>query len=150
MMSPETAQDGTLRMHSRKPQALKDHAAKLHIAGASNRAIARELRVKPHTVPHMLADSELLRKYQSGLMQYVPQALEDMERLLQPGNGQSMEELGRNARWVLEKTQVGVTKSEQEISDKRIGFAGRTIEELDFFRRHGEWPESTEGCKRGY
>src|ERR1019366_3570359 len=102
------AQNGTKRRSTYKPRALVEKAASLHISGESNRALAKQLGVKPHTVPHMLDDSEILKKYRQQLAKRIPKALENVDMLLTPGQGQSIEELGRNTRWVLENTQVGV------------------------------------------
>jgi hypothetical protein len=103
----------------------------MHIRGDSNRRIARELGVRHHTVPNMLKDSELLKEYRSELAKRVPAALGNMDLLLTPGSGQSVEELGRNTRWVLDATQVAVRKTESQIGTQMDVFEAMSQEELD-------------------
>lgn len=112
----KAAQNGTKRRPTRKPRALVERAAAMSIQGDSNRQIARQLGVKPHTVSHMLADSDVLKKYKSELLKEVPKALGNVTLLLTPGSGQTVEELGRNTRWLLEGTQVAVKKGEVQDS----------------------------------
>lgn len=107
------AQNGTKgRLRTYKGKGLVEKAATMHISGCSNRQIARELTVKAHTVPNMLRDSELLKEYRSRLAKRVPAALKNVDMLLTPGSGQSVEELGRMTRWVLDATEVPVRKTE--------------------------------------
>lgn len=103
----------------------------MHIRGESNEEIARQLGVKPHTIPHMLADSELLKEYRRELAKRVPAALKNMDMLLTAGSGQSVEELGRNTRWVLDATQVAVRKNESHVSTKVDELDQMTQEELE-------------------
>jgi len=112
MSVSKRARKGTKRRPTYKPAALVERVAAMHIRGDSNRSIARELGVKPHTIPHMLADSEVLKEYRRELSKFVPKALENLGFLLAPGSGQTVEELGRNTRWLLEGAQVAVSKSE--------------------------------------
>jgi hypothetical protein len=114
----EAAQCGTSRRRTYKSRALIERAAAMHIEGASNRQIGKVLGVKPHTVPHMLADSEVLKEYRRELFKFVPKALENLDLLLTPGQGQTVEELGRNTRWLLEGAQVAVFKQEVETKDR--------------------------------
>jgi len=74
--------------------------------------------VKPNTVPNMLSESELLAEFRRKLRAKIPKALENLDLLLTPGMGQSVEELGRTTRWVLENTQVGVKKEERDVTQK--------------------------------
>jgi hypothetical protein len=46
----------------------------------------------------------------------IPKALENLDLLLTPDMGQSVEELGRTTRWVLENTQVGVKREDQNVN----------------------------------
>ena len=136
------ARKGTKRRPTYKPRALVEQAASLHIRGASNRAIAKQLGVKPHTVPHMLDDSEVLREYRKQLAKRVPKALENVDMLLTPGQGQTVEELGRTTRWLLEGTQIAVKKIEEDFT-RHDDLAERTDEELEFYAKHGKWPSSS-------
>jgi hypothetical protein len=113
-----------------KPRALVEAAATMHIRGDSNRRIARELGVRHHTIPNMLKDSELLKEYRSELARRVPAALDNVDMLLKPGNGQSVEELGRNTRWVLDATQVAVRKTESQIGTKADVLEAMSHEEI--------------------
>jgi hypothetical protein len=69
-----------------KPPELVKKAAELHLTGASNVQIGRDLGVDRETVPHMLADSEMLKDYRRRLRDKVPQAFKDLD-LLDAGHG---------------------------------------------------------------
>lgn len=90
----------------------------MRLEGKSDRQIARELNVKPNTVPNMLSESELLAEFRRKLRAKIPKALENLDLLLTPGMGQSVEELGRTTRWVLENTQVGVKKEARDVTQR--------------------------------
>jgi hypothetical protein len=126
----KAAGNGRKRRPTYKPRALVEEAAVMHICGKSNEEIARQLDVKPHTVPNMLKDSELLKEYRSELARRVPAALKNVDMLLKPGSGQSVEELGRNTRWVLDATQVAVSKTESQIGTKMDALESMSREEL--------------------
>ncbi|HXH51356.1 MAG TPA: hypothetical protein VNM47_18615 [Terriglobia bacterium] len=125
----KTAQNGRKRRSTYKPRALVEEAAVMSIHGESNEEIARQLGVKPHTVPNMLRDSELLKEYRKELAGRVPAALKNVDLLLTPGSGQSVEELGRTTRWVLDATQVAVRKTEAQVTSQDP-FDGMSAEEL--------------------
>jgi hypothetical protein len=127
----KAAGKGRKRRPTYKPKALVEEAAVMHIRGESNEEIARQLDVKPHTVPNMLKDSELLKEYRSELARRVPAALRNVDLLLTPGSGQSVEELGRNTRWVLDATQVAVRKTESQIGTQMDALEAMSQEELD-------------------
>jgi hypothetical protein len=127
----KAAGNGRKRRPTNKPKALVEEAATMHIRGESNEEIARQLDVKPHTVPNMLKDSELLKEYRRELARRVPAALRNVDMLLEPGSGQSVEELGRNTRWVLDATQVAVRKTEAQIGTQMDVFESMSQEELD-------------------
>jgi transposase len=136
----KAAQNGTQRKRSYKPQALKERAAQLHVQGYSNRAIARRLKVKPHTIPHMLADeTETLEEYRRQLRHRVPGMLRRYDKLLDSRDEQVR---CRATLWGLENTQVGVKRIDEEIT-KHDQLYGKTDEELRFFVQHGRWPNSS-------
>jgi hypothetical protein len=135
----KTAQNGTPARRSKKPQALKEEAARLHVAGVSNRRIAQRLGLKPHTVPNMLEDSEFLRTYKTKLLAKVPASLRAVDDAL--ADKQHRELRLKAAIWTLENTQVGVRKEEQGVCHHFDFMAGRTDQELEFFAVHGYWPD---------
>jgi hypothetical protein len=117
-MTVQNGTPGKKRRRTNKPQELVEKAAVLRLEGKSDRQIARELHVKPNTVPNMLSESELLAEFRRKLRAKIPKALENLDLLLTPGMGQSVEELGRTTRWVLENTQVGVKKEERDVTQR--------------------------------
>jgi hypothetical protein len=117
-MSVQNGTPGKKRRRTNKPQELVEKAAVLRLEAKSDRQIARELKVKPNTVPNMLSESALLAEFRRKLRAKIPKALENLDLLLTPGMGQSVEELGRTTRWVLENTQVGVKKEERDVTQR--------------------------------
>jgi len=100
----------TRKRRTNKPQALVEKAGELHVRGMSNRQIGRTLGVKPHTVPSMLAESEVVKRHLARLLEEVSQTLESFKLLTSPHPGLSVEELGRNVRWALEYTGVATKR----------------------------------------
>jgi len=139
----KAAQNGTPARRSNKPQALKEEAARLHVAGVSNRRIAQRLGLKPHTVPNMLEDSEFLRTYRTKLLGKVPAALRAVDDAL--ADKKHRELRLKAAVWTLENTQVGVRKEEQAVCHHDDFLAGRTRQEKEFFVLHGYWPNDHPG-----
>jgi hypothetical protein len=117
-MSVQNGTPGKKRRRTNKPQELVEKAAVLRLEAKSDRQIARELKVKPNTVPNMLSESALLAEFRRKLRAKIPKALENLDLLLTPGMGQSVEELGRTTRWVLENTEVGVKKEERDVTQR--------------------------------
>lgn len=103
----------------------------MQIRGESNEEIARQLHIKPHTVRNMLKDFELLKEYQRELAKRVPAALKNVDMLLTPGSGQSVEELGRNTRWILDAAQVAVHKTESLVGTKMDALESLSDTELE-------------------
>ena len=64
-------------------------------------------------------------------MRRVPKALENLDMLLTPGMGQSVEELGRKTRWVLENTQAGIKKEGLEVTEPKKEVWELSTEELE-------------------
>lgn len=139
----KAGQNGTPTRRSNKPQALKEEAARLHVAGMSNRRIAQRLGLKRDTVPHMLSDSEFLQTYRSKLLSKVPAALRAVDDALADKNHRELRL--KAALWTLEGTQVGVRKEEQGVCHHDDFLAGRSREEKEFFVLHGYWPNDHPG-----
>jgi len=125
-----TAQDGTpgkKRRRTNKPQELVEKAAVLRLEGKSDRQIAKELDVKPNTVPNMLSESELLEDFRRQLRSKVGKALGNIDVLLDLDKLKDMgfHELPvlphwRSAtQWVLENTQVGVKREERDLTTRQ-------------------------------
>jgi len=113
----------------------------MHIEGASNRQIAVALGVSKDTVPHRLADADVLKDYRRGLSSLVPKALENIELFLTPSKKVSVELAARTTMWLLENTQVGVKKTTTDVSHKMDFLAGRSRAEKEFFAVNGYWPD---------
>src|ERR1700674_4084936 len=89
------------RQKSNKPSGLKEMAAELNIQGRSNREIAKALNVARDTVPHMLADSDLLKEHRRQLSLLVPQAIKNIDKLLKPSKTVDMELVAKTTMWLL-------------------------------------------------
>jgi len=142
---PQSVRSGT-KHRSYKSKGLCDRAASLSLSGKSNKAISRELGVKPNTVANMLDNSELLDNYRGQLMKRVPDGLKNVDALLKGkfdiGDGEPLR--ARGTMWLLEACQVAVKKEERDVMQRDDRLAGRSREEKLFYVQHGRWPEKPE------
>jgi len=113
--------------------------------GSSDRQIAVALGVSKDTVPHMLADSDLLKEYRSRFFALVPEAVENVKHFLKRGRGSDPHLVAKVTMWTLENTQVGVKKTTADVSHTIDFLAGRSTEEKLFFAENGFWPDDDAG-----
>ena len=135
---------------TRKPKALVEQAGKLHVEGKSNREISRTLGVHQAIVPSMLAQSEVVERFRVRLLGQVPRLLRNFKLLTTPGTPDlTIEELGRNTRWGLEQTQIGIKRQAHEhevhdpldaLNDEEVGRLRRRLDGI--IRRSGLAAES--------
>jgi len=128
-----------------KPKALIEEAGKLHLERKSNREISRILGVHHGIVPSLVAQSERVAVFRAHLLRQVPRLLHNFKLLTTPGTPKlAIEELGRNTRWGLEQTQVGVKREVQEheaydpldaLSDEEVARLRRQLDGI--IRRSG-------------
>jgi len=133
-----------------KPKTLIEEAGKLHVQGKSNREIGRTLGVHQAIVPSMLAESEVVERFRVRLLGQVPRLLRNFKLLTTPGTAElTPEELGRNTRWGLEQTQIGIKRQAHEheaydpldaLNDEEVARLRRQLDQI--IRRSGLAAES--------
>jgi len=99
---------------TKKPQPLVEDAGRLHLQGESNRDIARTLGIHQAIVPSLLDRSKLVEEFRLRLLDEVPRLLENFRILTTPSPSLPIVELGKNTRWGLEQTQIGVSREVRE------------------------------------
>jgi len=139
------------RTHARinKSKAVVEQVGTLHVQGRSDREIARNLGIHHGIVPSLVARSEVVERFRARLLRQVPRLLHNFKLLTTPGTPKlAIEELGRNTRWGLEQTQIGVKREVQEhevhdpldaLNDEEVARLRRQLDEI--IRRGGVAPK---------
>jgi len=123
-----------------KSPAVVEEVGRLHLELKSNAQIARRLGLSRDTVSSLVDRSKLVEEFRLRLLDDVPRLLENFRMLTTPGTPHlSVEELGRNTRWGLEQTQIGVKREVQEhevhnplsaLSDDELAALGKQLDRI--------------------
>jgi hypothetical protein len=137
----------------RVPQAVRTAVIAGAIRGESQRETARRTGLSRNTVAKIYKEDELgemLHQEELHIKSLVPKAVKVLEDSMEEGNKQ-VDKLSA-AKDILYGTQMLKPKTEKKIEHKTVvdqelerrGLAGRSEEELEYWLKHGYFPEEEE------
>lgn len=106
----------------------------LHLTGAKQRAISRELGLDRETVARILSQQEtqhLLQGYRDAVLKIVPKALVGLYHLVGTMNERAIIETLYGARVLVQRQET------EEIQEPKRDYSFTKVE---FFAKHGRWP----------